>query len=212
MNSGIELKRLLENKGISAGSEIGLKLSAFLALLQKWNARIDLTASTEWGILGPMFVEALWASEYYPKHTILHLDIGSGAGFPAIPIRILSPQMKLEMVESREKRAIFLECAARELGLAETHIHQTRLDSFLIKSEKIWDCFSWKAVKLSNEDMKLLIRHAHLETLFWLFHGKKLPVEDEIIVSEKLDIVNKLSCPDRNEWEMSIYRLKQVPG
>jgi 16S rRNA (guanine(527)-N(7))-methyltransferase RsmG len=212
MDSGIELKRLLENMEITAGSEKGLKLLAFLSLLQKWNARIDLTASTEWELLGPMFVEALWASAYYPKDTTLHLDIGSGAGFPAIPIRIMAPQMKLEMVESREKRAIFLECTARELGLLETNIHQARLDKFLATNEKSWDGFSWKAVKLSNNDMNCLFRHAHPETLFWLFHGKNLPVEDDNIINEKLEIATKQSCPGRNEWELSIYRLKRVAG
>jgi 16S rRNA (guanine(527)-N(7))-methyltransferase RsmG len=208
MDSGNELKRLLENMGISAKSEKGLKLSAFLALLQKWNARIDLTASTEWGLLGPLFVEALWASEYYPKQSTLHLDIGSGAGFPAIPIRIMSPQMKLELVESREKRAIFLECAAGELGLSETKVHQARLDQFLATSEQVWDGFSWKAVKLNNNEMNRVFTHAHPETLFWLFHGRKLPVVDESIVRGKLEIVKKQRCPERNEWELSIYRLK----
>jgi 16S rRNA G527 N7-methylase RsmG len=120
--------------------------------------------------------------------------------------------MKLEMVESREKRAIFLECAARELGLLETNIHQARLDKFLATNEKSWDGFSWKAVKLSNNDMNCLFRHAHPETLFWLFHGKNLPVEDDNIINEKLEIATKQSCPGRNEWELSIYRLKRVAG
>ncbi len=212
MESGEELKRLLEKVGISAGSDEGLKLTAFLALLQKWNARIDLTSSTEWKIIGPLFVEALWAAGYCEKRLLKHLDIGSGAGFPAIPIRIMTPQMELEMVESREKRAIFLECASNELGLAGTQVHQVRINHFLETEEKAWDSFSWKAVKLDSEELKRMFNHAHPETLFWMFHGVRLPVKDERIISEKLEIVKKRKCPDRKEWKLSIYRLKNVPS
>jgi 16S rRNA (guanine(527)-N(7))-methyltransferase RsmG len=212
MDAGEELKRLLEKFRIPEGSEKGLKILAFLALLKKWNARIDLTASTEWTILGPLFVEALWASGYYPNKLSQHLDIGSGAGFPAIPIRIISPQIQLEMVESREKRAVFLECVARELGLIETQVHTARLDQFLDVREKQWDSFSWKAVKLSRDELTKLFKHSHPQTLFWMFHGKKLPVKDDKIVNEKLEIVEKQICPDRNEWLLSIYKIKNVPG
>jgi 16S rRNA (guanine(527)-N(7))-methyltransferase RsmG len=203
-----EMQRLLDKFSILAGSDEGIKLKAYYNLLKKWNAHIDLTASNSWSVLGPLFEEAIWASRFYSSNPAKHLDIGSGAGFPAIPIRIMAAQMKLELVESREKRAIFLENVARELDLGAVQVHQERLETFLEKGEKSWDAFSWKAIKLSNKEFLKLIQCAHHDTEFWMFHGKRLPVEEEDIVGQKLEVVCKRQCPDRNEWKLSIYRVK----
>jgi 16S rRNA (guanine(527)-N(7))-methyltransferase RsmG len=212
MVSAEEMECLLDEFGIPIGSDSGLKLRTFLALLQKWNARINLTASTEWDALKPLFAEGLWASGFYPAQSVRHLDIGSGAGFPGIPMRIMAPQMKLEMVESREKRAYFLESAAAELGLVGTEVRRQRLDEFLRSSYEAWDCFSWKALKLGKEDMELLLGRAKPESRFWLFHGKELPVQDQGILESRLELVRQESFPGKKEWRLSIYRLNTVPG
>jgi 16S rRNA (guanine(527)-N(7))-methyltransferase RsmG len=205
-----EMQRLLDQFSILPGSDKGLKLAAYHALLQKWNARIDLTASSDWRVLGPLFEEAIWASAFYPAHLSKHLDIGSGAGFPAIPIRIMTTHIKLELVESREKRVIFLENVARELDLNSTQVHQERLDKFLGKGNDQWDSFSWKAVKLKTRELMDLLSFAHQKTLFWMFHGKKLPVEDESAVKEGLEIVRQEKCPCQDEWKLSIYKKKNT--
>jgi 16S rRNA (guanine527-N7)-methyltransferase len=93
VESAEELNRLLDEFGIPAGSDSGLKLRTFLKLLEKWNARINLTSSTDWNVLEPLFAEGLWASGFYPAGFVQHLDIGSGAGFPGLPMRIMAPQM-----------------------------------------------------------------------------------------------------------------------
>jgi 16S rRNA (guanine(527)-N(7))-methyltransferase RsmG len=208
--SAEELERLLDEFGIPTGSDPGLQLRTFLALLQRWNARINLTASTEWDALGPLFAEGLWASGFYPAQSVRHLDIGSGAGFPGIPMRIMAPQMKLEMVESRAKRAYFLENASSELGLADTEVRQQRIDEFLRSSHEAWDCFSWKALRLAKEDLELLIGRAKPESRFWMFHGKELSVQDPRIIDKKLEMERQENFPEKKEWRLSIYRLKRV--
>jgi 16S rRNA (guanine(527)-N(7))-methyltransferase RsmG len=202
------LKHLLERCRISLGSDQGLKLLDYLALLEKWNARVNLTASTDWDALHPFFEEAIWASGFYPKGSIRHLDIGSGAGFPAIPIRILAPQMKLEMVESRTKRAFFLEKAAAELELAGTQVYQSRVEKLLEGNRGMWDCFSWKGIKLSKNVLENMCNHARSESLFWMFHGKELAVHDANAVGDRLEIVRKEEFPGRNEWELTIYKIR----
>ena len=88
MNPDEVLKSLLLNfQHDSEGERVRL-LSEYLRLLRKWNSKINLTASSEWDALSPLFSEALWAAGLYPESERSHLDIGSGAGFPAIPMRV----------------------------------------------------------------------------------------------------------------------------
>ena len=123
MDAADSLKRLLVRTGIGAESESGSKMLCYLRLLEKWNSRINLTASTEWSALGPLFEEGIWAARFYAgRRAAFHLDIGSGAGFPGVLLRILTPRMQLDMVESRSKRAAFLDSVIQEIGLSESRI------------------------------------------------------------------------------------------
>ncbi len=200
------LKLLLGEFGISPGSESALKFRAFLALLQKWNARINLTASTEWNYLRPFFGEGIWAAGFYPDWLERHLDIGSGAGFPGIPLAILAPHTKLEMVESRAKRAFFLENVAAELGLGGILVHHARLQVLLEKNRSIWDCFSWKGLKLSSCDLKQLCIQANSQSLFWMFHGKDWAIQNPADVKRLLEVVSSDKFPGRKDWKLSIFK------
>jgi 16S rRNA (guanine(527)-N(7))-methyltransferase RsmG len=200
------LKELLLHAGIALESNAGRRLSSFLTLLKKWNARINLTASTEWEAIGPLFEEAVWAAQYYPQGAVNHLDIGSGAGFPALPLRILIPRIHLDMVESRSKRCVFLESAVHDLGLENVRIINSRLAAFLQATEGSWDCVSWKAVKLSSGDICVLAARATLGTRFWMFHGAAPAVGDPLILEKELQLEQREACPVKRGWWLSVYR------
>ncbi len=199
----------MKESGLEPESKPALQIMHYLALLKKWNARVNLTAGTDWSALGPLFQEAVWASQFYPIEADSLLDIGSGAGFPAVPIRILVPRIHLEMVESRGKKAVFLETVVRELGLSGTAIHHRRLDDYLRDSKRIWDCISWKGLKLSRHDLLRLREHAHVGTQFWMFHGRKLAVENPEMIARDFELVRSGKCIGRENWRLSIYRLQR---
>ena len=125
--TGISLKKLLQDWRIPLDSHPAERMLQYLRLLEKWNSRVNLTASSDWDSIGFLFEEAIWASKFYGKSFARHLDIGSGAGFPAIVLKILNPSIALEMVESREKRAIFLETVLAELGLKDSKVSNSRI-------------------------------------------------------------------------------------
>ena len=201
------LRQLLLKSGIDPESDCGKQMLAYLALLQKWNCTINLTSTTDWTGIFPLFQEAICASSLYPDGAASHLDIGSGGGFPAIPLRIRRPQVRLEMVESRMKRCVFLETVAQSLGFAETPVHNMRLNVFLKSTnrDKVWDCISWKALKLSSNDLKGLREHAHPKTQFWVFHGKGLPVENPEIFRTNFRLMRQERIESDKEWYLSIY-------
>ncbi|OJV44658.1 MAG: 16S rRNA (guanine(527)-N(7))-methyltransferase RsmG [Acidobacteriales bacterium 59-55] len=94
------------------------QLSLYLDLLLKWNARTNLTAIREpEEIVCRHFGESLFAAQRLgPCETLL--DLGSGAGFPGLPIALLRPEIQVTLAESQGKKAVFLREAARTLGLS----------------------------------------------------------------------------------------------
>jgi len=200
-----ELKSLLQKSGISMESRAAEQLTLYLALLTKWNSRVNLTARSDWTTIGPLFREGIWASGFLPASRCALLDIGSGAGFPAIILRILAPGVRLEMIESRAKRAAFLETAASELGLEGTLVHSARLDEHLGKSARTWDYITWKGLRIKSSELLQLRDHSHGQTQFWMFHGRELAVEDAEAMGLLMKRVRSEKCPGRENWTLSMY-------
>lgn len=208
MDTAAGLERALRAAGIGTASDSARAFTAYLRLLEKWGPRINLTASLEWHAIGPLFEEAVWAAGLYGDGDARHLDIGSGAGFPAIPMRILRPRMRLEMIESRLKRAAFLETVVSELPLlGGTEVIHKRLRDYLRLAGEAgsWDTISWKGVRLGSEDVSLLLERSGAGTRFWLFHGAVLPIEDPRAWEQSMFLIRRLRCPSRKGWFLSIY-------
>ncbi len=92
----------------------------YLKELLKWNQKINLTAiRSEKGILLKHFLDSLSVYPYLPKHSSL-LDIGSGAGFPGIPLKIVQPTLEITLMDSIRKKIDFQRHIIRMLGLKKT--------------------------------------------------------------------------------------------
>lgn len=205
MGSAEALELLMSKCGVPADSEAARQIRIYFRLLKKWNSRINLTASTEWPAIGPLFHEGIWAARLYTRETALHLDIGSGAGFPAILIRILHAGMSLEMVEGRGKRAAFLETVVEELGLMGTRVYNRRLDEHLHSGGGFWDCISWKGLKLGDRDLRRLIARSHAGAQFWMFHGSEPAVKSPALISQKLRLLRSEKFPGGKSWRLSVF-------
>jgi 16S rRNA (guanine527-N7)-methyltransferase len=210
MNPQEGLQQLLAEFSIKEDSEKALKLKKYLALLEKWNARINLTAKTDWKFLAPLFREGIWAADRYSHEFRTHLDIGSGAGFPALILNIFFEHTSLEMVESRGKKSAFLETAAYELGLKNVKAKILRLDSMLAASseKQPWDCISWKAIKLTTNDLLTLREHAHENTQFWMFHGKEYALQEPKALENHFVNIATYKIPQTEESSLSIYKIR----
>ena len=109
--------------------EILPQLSLYLDLLLKWNARTNLTAIRDpEEIVRRHFGESLFAAQHIgPCDTLL--DLGSGAGFPGLPIALLHPEIRVTLAESQNKKSTFLREAARTLALQNIEIWPARVES-----------------------------------------------------------------------------------
>jgi len=90
-------------------------------MLEKWSRRINLTAHrTLDAIVRRLLLEAAALVRHIPPVASL-ADIGSGAGFPGLPIAVLRPECAVTLVEAREKRHHFQRAVVRDLGLANAN-------------------------------------------------------------------------------------------
>jgi 16S rRNA (guanine527-N7)-methyltransferase len=133
----VELLRPFLVQGASLREDQLDNISMYIDMLLKWNARINLTAVREpEEIVRRHFGESLFAAQnIFPtsgkKDELSRvLDIGSGAGFPGLPIKIWWPQVRVTLIESNQKKATFLREVARALTLMEVDVVTTRAENY----------------------------------------------------------------------------------
>jgi 16S rRNA (guanine527-N7)-methyltransferase len=101
----------------------------YLALLLEWNARFNLTSVTEpSAVVLRHFVDSLLPITAWPAVPQRLLDIGSGAGFPALPLKIMLPQIDLTLLESIGKKATFLQHTVDSLQLEQVRVLNVRVE------------------------------------------------------------------------------------
>src|SRR5215469_9592234 len=99
-------------------------ISKYIDLLLKWNARINLTAIRKpEEIITRHFGESLYAAKLLaPEQGETVIDLGSGAGFPGLPLAMINPQANVVLIESNGKKAAFLNAVVAELGLGNVQV------------------------------------------------------------------------------------------
>ena len=94
-------------------------MHAYFELLRKWNRKVSLTAlpveDAGDEAIDRLLIEPVLATKYLPKSDATALDIGSGGGSPAIPMKLAAPGISLRMVESKTRKAAFLREVVRTL-------------------------------------------------------------------------------------------------
>jgi 16S rRNA (guanine527-N7)-methyltransferase len=103
----------------------------YLELLQQWGRKINLTAILEpQAVIDRHFSDslALW-SAVTPVAGGHLLDVGAGAGFPGVPLKLLAPSIKLTLLEPRQKRSAFLQVLMTTLGASGYRVITTRLEA-----------------------------------------------------------------------------------
>jgi 16S rRNA (guanine527-N7)-methyltransferase len=92
-------------------------LEAHYDLLLRWNKRVNLTTLTSLEeAVERHYCESLFLGTHLPAGNLRVVDIGSGAGFPGFPVAILRPECTVALVESHQRKAVFLREASRKIG------------------------------------------------------------------------------------------------
>lgn len=122
---------LLAEQNLPLSDQQKKQFERYFELLVEWNEKINLTAITD--------KEEVYLKHFYdsiapilqgliPNETIKLLDIGAGAGFPSLPMKILYPQLDVTIIDSLNKRINFLQLLAQELDLDDVHFYHGRAE------------------------------------------------------------------------------------
>jgi len=123
------IRRALAEFQIIASEEQVHKIQEYMAMLLIWNDKINLTAiRNPLEILYRHFCESMYAAVAVPLESGRLADVGSGAGFPGLPLKILRPILHVFLVESNVKKATFLAEVTRNLKLTETRVLVSRYE------------------------------------------------------------------------------------
>lgn len=106
-----------------------LQIQQYMSILLAWNEKINLTAIRDpLDILYRHFCESMYAAIVVPMNAGRLADVGSGAGFPGIPLKMIRPDLQVFLIESNIKKATFLAEVIRELGLRDTQVIVSRYE------------------------------------------------------------------------------------
>jgi 16S rRNA (guanine527-N7)-methyltransferase len=136
------------------------QLQSYLDLLLRWNARMNLTAVRDpEQVVTRHFGESLFAArvllgENADNAELKLADVGSGAGFPGIPMKLFAPEVELTLIESQSKKATFLREVIRTLGLKRVGIFCGRAEQW----NKTADLVTLRAVEQFERALPVVAR------------------------------------------------------
>lgn len=128
MNFVDELKVAATEYGLNLTEDQISAFNKYYELLYEWNKKINLTAITEpKDVAIKHMVDSLscFKADLFKENTSL-IDVGTGAGFPGLPLKIFYPSLKLTLLDSLNKRVKFLQLVVDELGLKDVEVIHAR--------------------------------------------------------------------------------------
>ncbi|WP_370296377.1 16S rRNA (guanine(527)-N(7))-methyltransferase RsmG [Rossellomorea marisflavi] len=214
-----EFQAGLEEKGISLSPEQLAQFEKYHELLVEWNEKMNLTAITDKEeVYLKHFYDSISAAFYVDFNSITSLcDVGAGAGFPSIPIKICFPHLHVSIVDSLNKRITFLNHLSDQLGLENTHFHHDRAETFGKNKEhrESYDMVTARAVArmsvLSELCLPLVKKGGYFVAM------KAASVNDEMdkakkaitTLGGKTEQVDSFLLPEENS-ERTIVQIKKV--
>ena len=163
-----EFKTEVKKLGIEVTDEEISKLEKYADLLKEWNEKINLTAITE--------KEQVFLKHFYDSLTLVKIinldkvdnlcDLGTGAGFPGLVLKIFFPQLKLTLVDALNKRINFLDVVVKELSLENITLVHARAEEYGRNHRECFDMVTARALSsfpiLLEYSASLLKVHGHL--------------------------------------------------
>ena len=117
------IRRALEEFKLPTYDDQVLQIQQYIGILLAWNDKVNLTAIRDpLEMLYRHFCESMFAGISVPVENGRLADVGSGGGFPGLPLKILRPGLQVFLIESNLKKATFLLEVIRELGLKDTQV------------------------------------------------------------------------------------------
>lgn len=181
-----EFINLVKTLGVEINDHQYRQFEKYFEILVEWNEKINLTAITdEQGVFVKHFYDSLCLvkSQDFTNQTLL--DVGSGAGFPSIPLKIIFPDLRVTIIDALSKRIKFLELLTKELGVDVELIHG-RAEEY--KRKHCFDIVTGRAVANMRMLAELCIPFVKVDGVFLAMKGSKSTIE----LNESADAIKTL--------------------
>ena len=214
-----EIEKKSSKIDINLDNEICNKLYNYMNLLLEWNEKINLTAITdEKEIILKHFIDSFTINKFINSGDIM-LDIGTGAGFPGLPIKIIRPEVDVFLMDSLNKRINFLNEVIKSLQLKKIETFHSRAEE-MAKNNKFrekFDVVTSRAVAKLNILLEYMLPYTKIDGKCLCMKGPN--IEEEIKEAEKalkilggeIEKIEKIILPDSNiERKIIIIRKKSA--
>ncbi|MCL4457229.1 MAG: 16S rRNA (guanine(527)-N(7))-methyltransferase RsmG [Nitrospirae bacterium] len=170
------LKKGFSELGIKAADDIPGKFETYLHELKKWNRAYNLTAlKDDEEIITKHFLDSLLYLKVIPEGQLSICDIGSGAGFPGIPMAIVRPELTVALIEPSRKKTAFLRHMKNRLSLQNIEVIESRIEDV---KDRLFDIAVTRALFSVGDLIKKAGHILKEDGFFVLNKGPKF--EDEI--------------------------------
>ena len=223
MRDTTEFIKKCEKIGISLSEKQISQFMTYYDLLVEWNSFMNLTAITEFNeVIDKHFIDSLAICEYVDfKNGDSLIDIGTGAGFPGIPLKIVFPELRITLLDSLNKRIKFLDTVIESLGLENVETIHGRAEDFAKQQSyrEKYDFVISRAVANLTTLSELCIPFAKEDKYFVSYKAEKCNEELEeakkaiSILGGKVEkqIEYKLPDTDMNRNLLLIKKVKSTP-
>lgn len=214
-----EIEKKSSKIDINLDNEICNKLYNYMNLLLEWNEKINLTAITdEKEIILKHFIDSFTINKFINSGDKM-LDIGTGAGFPGLPIKIIRPEVDVFLMDSLNKRINFLNEVIELLQLKNIEAFHSRAEE-MAKNNKFrekFDVVTSRAVAKLNILLEYMLPYTKIDGKCLCMKGPN--IEEEIKEAEKalkilggeIEKIEKIILPDSNiERNIIIIRKKSA--
>jgi 16S rRNA (guanine527-N7)-methyltransferase len=179
------LARRAGKAGLFVTDELAERLSAYIDLLSRWNRKINLTSLDHPDeVVDRLLLEPLAAARYLAVSSGTLMDVGSGGGSPAIPLKLAAPALRLMMVEVKARKSAFLREAVRNLELTDTVVETARYEELLARPElhETFDLLTMRAIRIESRTLTTLQAFVKPGGDILLFRGPAGPIAPPAIV------------------------------
>ena len=213
-----EMLEIADQNNIMLLEEQIKKFYKYMKIMLEWNQKINLTAIVKpEEIIKKHFIDSLTILPYVGENKKL-IDIGTGAGFPGIPINIINCKNNITLLDSLQKRINFLEETIKKLELKKIKAVHSRAEDYAINKRENYDIAVSRAVANMGTLVEYLLPYVKINGIAICMKGPNIKEELEKskkaieILGGKIEKVENLSINNENEKNIIIIRkIKNTP-
>ena len=190
----------LKNRNIDLTDRMIDQLNEYASYLKEYNEKVNLTAITEYeDVLDKRFYDSLLLVKNKLEGSLV--DVGTGAGFPGVVLKIVFPDLRVILIEPLKKRCVFLSSLIERLGLKDIEVINERGEDYSLKHREEYDYVTARAVSNLNSLIEVCGAMVKKNGYFICLRGKD--GLDEI--NKALKAINTMGFEVYDTFEESLF-------